>query len=383
MTDQELSFDYEMATMSLKAKRYKEAEERFMNIGSKTNSWEAWFGLGISKYGLIMEGMPIEEVFYCFGKAKGIDETKISEIELGVIQTSGDIIKNLFDLIALCQRSAAQANAQMAHAALSGIIGAAMTMRDNSKGKVMGSIMWAGATAISYDGYVNARTTISELKALHDNALVLIRDIHKHTVTFVTAETEVADKFNVAVTNSYNQVTVVQPIKNEAIRNQSKARSNKHAAWFFYFIGCMLFFMGLVGPKESGDYITALVVGGILAGIGYRFDMKSKALDDSGNSETKSSSNNQQSLVAKQNQEDIICDCVEDYIKAKAYDPDSYESVGWDVNKKSNGNYQVKHYFNIRNEGEQNKSEKIIDCIVSPNGPTIIHAQLSNEAALR
>jgi hypothetical protein len=158
--------------------------------------------------------------------------------------------------------------------------------------------------AISYDGYITARTTIAEMKALHDNALALINDIKKQTVAFVTVETELAAKLNAAVTDTYNQVTVVQPKKNEAIRNESKARSNKRAAWFFYFFVFILFFGFITKePKTFNDFEGALFGFVLFGGIGYLFDRRSKAFEDSEISGTQSGSHSQQRATVQERQE--------------------------------------------------------------------------------
>src|SRR5580692_6640430 len=118
MTEKEIAFNYEMAEMALRGKRFSEAEEKYKEITAKTNSPEAWCGIAVSKYGQLMTTYAVDDVFYCFQKAKSIEEGKISEIETIAIETSMEVIKSLYDLIILTGRSMEQAQMQMATAAL-------------------------------------------------------------------------------------------------------------------------------------------------------------------------------------------------------------------------------------------------------------------------
>jgi len=65
-------FEFELATLALKGERFKEAEERFTNLAEKAKNSDAWCGLAISKFGLILEDVTCDEIFYCFTKVEQV-----------------------------------------------------------------------------------------------------------------------------------------------------------------------------------------------------------------------------------------------------------------------------------------------------------------------
>lgn len=63
-------FLYDKAIMALKAQRYDEAQASYEQALQVEYSVEAWTGLGVCKMFQIAEGQTMEEVLYCFEKAR-------------------------------------------------------------------------------------------------------------------------------------------------------------------------------------------------------------------------------------------------------------------------------------------------------------------------
>ncbi len=223
MTEQEVSFNYEMAEMALRGKRFKEAEEKYKEIAAKTNSTEAWCGIGISKYGQLLDNVPVDEIFYCFQKAKSIDESKISEIETIAIETSMEVIKSLYDLIILTGKAMDQAHLRMVQAALATVIGTMSTFRSDRRGSVMGTIVSAGFTAISFNEYVNASTSLQQMHTLNETAFAVVDKIKSNLQKLVTKELVLAEKFHAILNKTHEEVTVTIPTLKqvEAIRGEA------------------------------------------------------------------------------------------------------------------------------------------------------------------
>lgn len=197
--DTQLAFEYDMATLALKGKRYREAEEKFTKLALENQTAEAWCGMGLSKYGLIMENVTVEEVFYCFNKAKIANTDTVPDLERLILESSLEVIRNLYAALALCQKQMASAKNQKIGAAISGVVGTMMTMEQNNKGKVFGSIASAGITAASFTSYVQAGGTITEMRILNNKIKTIIAAISLTVKDFVTVETTRLAEFNAAL----------------------------------------------------------------------------------------------------------------------------------------------------------------------------------------
>ncbi len=259
MDNQTLSFEYDMATMALKGRRFREAEEKFKDLAMRINTTEAWCGLGISKFGLIMEDVTVDEVFYCFDKAKAIDESKAAELEHVVIETSIDVIKNLYDVVLLTQDSIEKAETQRAMAAISTLAGTIMTANNSRNGRVFGSIASAGLTAISYSGYVTAGATVAEMKTLRENVLSHIKGIETSLQIFVTKEVELLEKFTKVLNNKHVHVEVNVPMGKEVEKMKSTLSRYNWGFWLSVFF-TLVMINRYYEEKDQEDIMTIIVL---------------------------------------------------------------------------------------------------------------------------
>ena len=212
--------EYDLATLSLKGRRFKEAGDKFMELVIKTQSSEAWCGLGLSRLGLLLESTTIDEVFYCFDKAKAAGKDKAGEIEDLVLQTATEAVGNLYNLYiqaVLKSRTAKyRSNLAMFNTALSTV----MTMRAANQNRVMGSIAYAGITALSYDRYIDSVQTVEQMTALYNKVAQSVEDIKKNTRAFVTTATTSLDEFNKFTQEQEKKV--VESLKTDAQRAEEQ-----------------------------------------------------------------------------------------------------------------------------------------------------------------
>ena len=70
-----------LATMALKGKDYRKAYEQYMKVAVRSNSSEAWVGLGVCQLYQLSAGITMDEVVFCFNKAKSINPLLQKSIE--------------------------------------------------------------------------------------------------------------------------------------------------------------------------------------------------------------------------------------------------------------------------------------------------------------
>jgi len=85
-------FLYDKAIMALKAQRYDEAQSSYEQALQVGYSVEAWTGLGVCKMFQISEGQTMEEVLYCFEKARKVEGADNREIDLKLLQNAQVVI---------------------------------------------------------------------------------------------------------------------------------------------------------------------------------------------------------------------------------------------------------------------------------------------------
>ena len=186
-------FDLDLAALALKGKRFKEAEQAYTTIAREQNSSVAWCGMAVSKFGQILEkGATIEEIFFCFGKATAANPDEISTIEKLSLQTSYDVIANLYSLYVNVYNIGKAATKQQSRAVFTGIVGAVGGLSSKT---LYGSIASAGLTAISYDSYIKGSATVEEIKSQLNHIQNIIKEIINQASCFILIEKSELDNF--------------------------------------------------------------------------------------------------------------------------------------------------------------------------------------------
>lgn len=141
-------FSLEKAFMAVKAQRYDEAQLAYETSLEKKETVEGWTGLGITKIFQLLGNQTMEEVIYCFNKAKEVPGANVGEIELQLISYSTLVIEqgttyclNLIDEIVKAQK---EANTALLVAGIAG--GIAMSSNSSVTSSVLTGIT-AGAAA--------------------------------------------------------------------------------------------------------------------------------------------------------------------------------------------------------------------------------------------
>ena len=227
MDTQSLPFAYDIATMALKGRRFREAEEKFKDLAMQTNSVESWCGMAISKYGLIMEDVTISEVFYCFEKAKTVaGEENINDL-LSIIQRSSfECASHLYDVYVKAVLATRSAVSRKNVAMLSTIVGGISTVYSASNNRTIGTIASAGYTAFSYDSYLKSHSSAEELKQVQELVVKLIEEI-KESVKIALGETHEKWAEFVEFTETRQQA-VIEALKTDDQRTYEKALAEKN-----------------------------------------------------------------------------------------------------------------------------------------------------------
>jgi hypothetical protein len=108
------STQLDFATLALKGKRYQEAENIYMQLVSSSGSSEAWLGMALCKLYQLSEGKTIEEVVFCFNKAKNLTPDLTNELEEQLMSHTIIVLKTYAQIVetAAIKHQAAKKSAQ-------------------------------------------------------------------------------------------------------------------------------------------------------------------------------------------------------------------------------------------------------------------------------
>jgi len=252
--EQPQSFAYDMATMALKGKRFKEAEQEFKELAMQTNSVEAWCGMALSKFGLILEDVTVAEVFYCFDKAKSI-ATDDSSNELYVMaqQSSFECASQLYNLYINAVLATRHAIHRKNVAVVSTIVGSFSTIEAVSRNKTMGAIASAGFTALNYNSYLQSHSSAEQLKQVQSHVVNIIEEIKGYVKAFLGEESEKWKEF-VSLTEKRQQ-EVIETLKTEDQRAYEKATGGSQQVTNNYVVQKLLNKDAFVSEKERTKYL--------------------------------------------------------------------------------------------------------------------------------
>lgn len=152
----------DLATLALKGKRYSEAEAIFTQIALQEQSPEPWIGIGICKLYQLANGRTMDEVIFCFEKAKEIDRSMTKEIESQLISNCQILLNAYLAYFsdALNKMKAQKKNAQVG-ALLAGV---SMVAGVNSKSAFGFVASLAGSSA----GIAVALDAFEEMKSIDE-----------------------------------------------------------------------------------------------------------------------------------------------------------------------------------------------------------------------
>lgn len=190
----EHEYEFEMATLDMKGRRFRTAEEKFRELIKSTNSSEAWCGLAAAKFGLLFENSSVDEVFHCFEKARETGNS-LAELDTAIISLCETTIRELHSLYVKAVRAERKAQRRAFESALMTGFSALASVGERNKSQ-METIAYTATTAISFSNYISANNTIQELKNFQDKANNLIALIRTHVNGFFMRKSEVISLFN-------------------------------------------------------------------------------------------------------------------------------------------------------------------------------------------
>jgi hypothetical protein len=182
----------DLATMALKGKRYDEAEKLYMDIATKNNSTEAWVGMGVCKLYQLASGRTMDEVIFCFNRAKKMSPQMSDDIDNQLMANTLVILRTYVILVEKAlEQKLKETNKAIFGAVLTGIsfIGGM-----NSK-SAFGTIAALSGTGAGVGVAVDSLNKISNYDELIQNVLKLCDDANNGVIASVSNKSEIFTEF--------------------------------------------------------------------------------------------------------------------------------------------------------------------------------------------
>jgi len=182
----------DLATMALKGKRYDEAEKLYMDIATKNNSTEAWVGMGVCKLYQLASGRTMDEVIFCFNRAKKMSPQMSDDIDNQLMANTLVILRTYVILVEKAlEQKLNETNKAIFGAVLTGIsfIGGM-----NSK-SAFGTIAALSGTGAGVGVAVDSLNKISNYDELIQKVLQLCDDANNGVIASVSNKSEIFTEF--------------------------------------------------------------------------------------------------------------------------------------------------------------------------------------------
>ena len=175
-------FLFDKANMALKACRYDEAQSAYEQSLEKEYSIDGWCGLGLCKLFQLSSGVIMDEVIYCFEKAREVDESEKDNIDIRLITYSKLVLEQLTDytVVAINQLIKAEKEANRAAVIAALAAGSAIGAGTGSYRNIAG--MTAG---ISAGVAVGKFAEMKSSKEAAEFALTLIAQVYMSVQEFL------------------------------------------------------------------------------------------------------------------------------------------------------------------------------------------------------
>lgn len=182
--EKQLAFDFDLATLDLKGRRFREAAGKFQNLVRASQKSEAWVGLAAAKFGLLLEDVTVAEVFFCFDKAREADHipADLDTVVKGLSETTIIQLSNLYISAVKAERAAQK---QLVQSAIISGFSVMASMGSANEGKNVNSILWAANASINFSDYIKANTSVQQLKGLQEHARKPIEEIKQQVLLFL------------------------------------------------------------------------------------------------------------------------------------------------------------------------------------------------------
>jgi len=187
-------FSLEKAFMAVKAQRFEEAQGAYETALSKEATVEAWTGLGVCKIFQLLQDQTMEEVVYCFAKAKEVPEADIKEIDTKLISYSSLVIEQGVVYCLSLMEQIKQAQKAATNAIVTSAISAYVAVNAKSLG---GTIVSSGVAAAAAGVAVGKLADINDAYTAGQLTINMVDEVEKHLTNHLieTDNTEELNKF--------------------------------------------------------------------------------------------------------------------------------------------------------------------------------------------
>ena len=184
VNDQVIQTEFDFAFLELKANRYDRAESMFEAIARTHNHYAAWCGMGLAKMGKLLDGRSnVNEIEYCFIKAKEYGTPQTEEIELLYAKSVYGLIQGLLNSFIESAQKIKLLNQNMVLSIGTAFTGLLVSeMSESFSGKLMGlGIGAAGTINVSH-----LMHQYGDIKAYNQYLLNSAAALHRSVKSFTT-----------------------------------------------------------------------------------------------------------------------------------------------------------------------------------------------------
>lgn len=153
-------FLFDKAHMALKAQRFEEAQSSYEQALQENYSVEAWTGLGVCKLFQITEDQTIEEVLFCYDKAKSVESANKVEIENHLLEHAILVVSKFADYAISAIKNLKEAEKKAKTAAFVSLASFAIAgMSDSRTTKIISSTVGASAVGIAVGQFAKMKSS--------------------------------------------------------------------------------------------------------------------------------------------------------------------------------------------------------------------------------
>ena len=234
-------FKLEKAFMAVKAQRFDEAQNAYEESLEKNYSVEAWTGLGVCKLFQLASNQTMEEVIYCFKKAKEVQDADLRDIDLQLISYSHLVVEQLSNYCLLLIDEIKKANTAKNIAIVASAVAASIS---SSSEKIKTSITAGVVAGASAGVAIGKMSEIIEAEKAGNFTLKIISEIHSKVNHFLLDnkmldEAKAFDNRVIELSEIISKASIkYKEEKNDLllklIRNWYPDISKKEANWMFW-----------------------------------------------------------------------------------------------------------------------------------------------------
>jgi hypothetical protein len=266
----------DFATLALKGKRYAEAESIFMSFVGTEKAVEAWCGIGLCKLYQLTERCTMEEVIFCFDKAKELNPALSKEIEDQLIIHSQIVLTAYVALIDGLVQKAAKEKKKASWGVV--LAGASMLAGMNSK-STFGTLASLAGTGAGAGITLDSLNRLGDLKEASQIIIGKCDEIYNGVKLFCSPNSESALQLEENVkTVQRNLEVLVNPDGDKKNREPMEEEATKLYGIFIFLSMALSVVYGYVNDSIGTGFTAffVLVVFFAVVSAGYDSYLKKK-----------------------------------------------------------------------------------------------------------